>query len=78
MTVKEISNLIATVRDDYQKLYDKHQLAIESNGKLGLRCFNPEFLEQILKYSDEEILNFLESKGAIISGKEEYLTQLNK
>lgn len=78
MTVTEIGNLISVVRNDYQKLYEKHKLSIESNGALGLRCFNPEVLEQILAYSDEEILEFLESKGSVIQGKEEYLAQLSK
>jgi len=78
MTITEIESLISVVRNDYQKLYEKHKLSIESNGALGLRCFNPDVLEKVLAYSDKEILEFLESKGTVIQGKEEYLAQLSK
>lgn len=78
MTVEQIKQLIATVRSDYQKLYDMHLLSVSTKDKQGLRCFNPEILETKLNRTDEEILNDLISGGAVIDGVEAYLASLNE
>lgn len=78
MTTEQIGKLVATVRSDLKKLYDMHLLSVSTDGKQGLRCFNPEALEAKMKRTDEEILNDLISNGAMIDGVEEYLASLSE
>ncbi|MGN1217670.1 MAG: hypothetical protein ACI4TD_06805 [Phocaeicola sp.] len=78
MTIEQIGKLVATVRSDLKKLYDMHLLSVSTDGKQGLRCFNPDALEAKMKRTDEEILNDLISNGAMIDGVEEYLASLSE
>ncbi|MBQ7043770.1 MAG: hypothetical protein IJN78_04105 [Clostridia bacterium] len=78
MTIEQIGKLVATVRSDLKKLYDMHLLSVSTDGKQGLRCFNPEALEAKMNRTDEEILNDLIADGAIIDGIEAYLASLSE
>lgn len=78
MTVEQIGKLISVIRSDWQKFYDLHKLSLETDGKQGLRCFNPEELERKIKRTDKEILDDLISEGTVIDGVDEYLDSLKK
>lgn len=68
--------LIKEIRESVQKLWDAHQLFINSNGTKGMRCFNPESLEKKLARTDKEILSLAEKRGIFIEDKEEYLSKI--
>ena len=44
--------LIKEVRESTQHLYDSYQKYLETDGKMGLCCFDPDLLEERLKRSD--------------------------
>lgn len=69
-------NFIKVVRDDMQELYAMHQLSVSTNGKLGLRCLDPDVLEKKMNRTDKEILEFYLAEGAQIEDAEEYLATL--
>ena len=48
--------LIKEVRESTQHLYDSYQKYLETDGKMGLCCFDPDLLEERLKRSDRDVI----------------------
>lgn len=68
--------LIKEVRESTQHLYDSYQKYLETDGQMGLRCFDPDLLEERLKRSDRDIIEQGLAKGVYIEDAEEYLAKL--
>lgn len=68
--------LIKEVRESTQYLYDSYQKYLETDGQMGLRCFDPDLLEERLKRSDRDIIEQGLAKGVYIEDAEEYLAKL--
>lgn len=68
--------LIKEVRESTQHLYDSYQKYLETDGKMGLCCFDPDLLEERLKRSDRDIIEQGLAKGVYIEDAEEYLAKL--
>lgn len=70
------AELIKEVRESTQRLYDSYQKYLETGGQMGLRCFDPDLLEERLKRSDRDIIEQGLAKGVYIEDAEEYLAKL--
>lgn len=70
--------LIKEVRESTQHLYDSYQKYLETDGKMGLCCFDPDLLEERLKRSDRDIIEQGLAKGVYIEDAEEYLAKLGR
>lgn len=70
--------LIKEVRESTQRLYDSYQKYLETDGKMGLCCFDPDLLEERLKRSDRDIIEQGLAKGVYIEDAEEYLAKLGR
>ena len=68
--------LIKEVRESTQRLYDSYQKYLETDGEAGLRCFDPDLLEERLNRSDRDIIEQGLAKGVYIEDAEEYLAKL--
>lgn len=68
--------LIKEVRESTQHLYDSYQKYLETDGQMGLRCFDPDLLEERLNRSDRDIIEQGLAKGVYIEDAEEYLAKL--
>lgn len=68
--------LIKEVRESTQHLYDSYQKYLETDGQMGLRCFDPDLLEERLRRSDRDIIEQGLAKGVYIEDAEEYLAKL--
>ena len=64
--------LIKEVRESTQHLYDSYQKYLETDGKMGLCCF------ERLKRSDRDIIEQGLAKGVYIEDAEEYLAKLGR
>lgn len=76
LSLSEISELIRVTRSDVERLYNLHQLSIESNGNQGLKCLNPEKLDYLMNRTDEEILQDYMAQGYTITKADEYLASI--
>lgn len=70
--------LIKEVRESTQHLYDSYQKYLETDGKMGLCCFDPDLLEERLNRSDRDIIEQGLAKGVYIEDAEEYLAKLGR
>ena len=70
--------LIKEVRESTQHLYDSYQKYLETDGKMGLCCFDPDLLEVRLKSSDRDIFEQGLAIGVYIEDAEEYLAMLGR
>lgn len=68
--------LIKEVRESTRHLYDSYQKYLETGGQMGLRCFDPDLLEERLNRSDKDIIKQGLEKGVYIEDAEEYLARL--
>ena len=66
-------DFIKSIRDNFNELYELHEMAIESNGEIGCVCLNPERLFELLNRTDAEIVRDYLAKGAPIEDAEEFL-----
>ena len=64
---------IKEVRESTQALWDSHQKYIETGGRVGLLCFDPDVLEAKVKRTDREIIEQGLAKGVYIEDAEDYL-----
>ena len=53
-------------------------ILLETDGKMGLCCFDPDLLEERLKRSDRDIIEQGLAKGVYIEDAEEYLAKLGR
>lgn len=67
------ADLIKEVRESTLMLWNSHQKYIETGGKVGLLCFDPDVLEARLKRTDREIIEQGLAKGVYIEDAENYL-----
>ena len=70
--------LIKEVRESTQHLYDSYQKYLETDGKMGLCCFDPDLLEERLKRSDRDIIEQGLAKGVYIEDAEEFVAKLGR
>ena len=61
-----------------RKEIDARQKWLETDGKMGLCCFDPDLLEERLKRSDRDIIEQGLAKGVYIEDAEEYLAKLGR
>ena len=67
------ADLIKEVRETTQRLYDSYQKYLETGGKVGLCCFDPDILEARVRRTDREIIEQGLAKGVYIEDAEGYL-----
>lgn len=70
--------LIKEVRESTQYLYDSYQKYLETDGRAGLFCFDPDTLMQRLNRTDKEIVEQGLAKGVYIEDADEFLAGLAK
>ena len=70
--------LIKSVREAVNELWDSYLLYVESDGKHGLNCFNPDVMLAKVNRTDIEILEEATNKGIYIIDKDEYIAKLKE
>lgn len=69
-------DVVKTVREDMQELYEMHKLAITTNGEQGFLCLDIDGFLRLMNRSDGEILESYIAQGAQIEDADEYLASL--
>lgn len=71
-------NFIESIRKDRQELWASHLLSLSTNGAQGMRCFTPDYLQSLLKQTDEEIVKAGLEAGVFIEDANEFLAEIEK